>query len=179
MASFVLPAVSVVLSTTLCDASDAPADARVPPRMDRATSATTINPMAHMCSPGYLRSRIWPMRPEALCNRAQRDGNLRIYIGSMQPSDRVNASVLPPRPSRLKSGDVLVSRPTARADLYEVSVVPAVSHASHVRYENGMEAGRQLARSLGVDGWFTCDHTHFMPIARRPDAGPAHSRAFP
>jgi hypothetical protein len=33
-----------------------------------------------------------------------------------------------------------------------------------------MEAARQLARSLGADGWFTCDHTHFVPIPLRPDA---------
>jgi hypothetical protein len=70
----------------------------------------------------------------------------------------------PLRSSRVKSGDVLVSRPTARADVYEVCVLPAVTHAIHIRYEDGMEACRQLARSLGVDAWFTCDHTHFMPI---------------
>jgi hypothetical protein len=70
----------------------------------------------------------------------------------------------PLRSSRVKSGDVLVSRPTARADVYEVCVLPAVTHTIHIRYEDGMEAGRQLARSLGVDAWFTCDHTHFMPI---------------
>ena len=88
-------------------------------------------------------------------------------VGQMQQHTRVRPSLWPARSSRLKPGDVLVSRPTARADVYEVSVVPAASHASLGRYENGMEAGRQLARSLGVDGWFTCDHTHFMPIARR------------
>jgi hypothetical protein len=64
-----------------------------------------------------------------------------------------------------KSGDVLVSRPTARADVYQLQIIPAGSHASHRCYEDGMEAGRRLARSLGVDGWFTADHRHFLPIA--------------
>ena len=65
----------------------------------------------------------------------------------------------------MKSGDVLVSRPTARADVYDISVVPALARMTDLRYEDGKEAGRQLARRLGVDGWFTCDHTHFMRIA--------------
>ncbi len=68
-------------------------------------------------------------------------------------------------PAVTRSGDVLVSRPTARADVYAISVVPAVAHISRVRYQDGIEAGRQLARELGVDGWFTCDHTHFVRIA--------------
>jgi hypothetical protein len=74
------------------------------------------------------------------------------------------------RSPRLNPGDVLVSRPTARADLYQLQIIPVASHATHSRYEDGIAAGRQLARSLGVNGWFTCDHTHFMSIARRPEA---------
>src|SRR5687767_14001622 len=70
-----------------------------------------------------------------------------------------------------QSGDVLVSRPTARADVYQLQIIPAVSHLSHRCYEDGMEAGRRLAHRLGVNGWFTADHTHFMSIARRPQAG--------
>jgi hypothetical protein len=67
-----------------------------------------------------------------------------------------------PRP---KSGDVLVSRPTARADLYETSVIPAVAHIANVSYEDGTNSGRQLARELAVDAWFTCDHTHVVRLA--------------
>ena len=89
----------------------------------------------------------------------------------MKPRDSVRPSVHLIRSSRLKSGDVLVSRPTARADVYQVQIIPVVSHASHRSYEDGIEAGRMLARSLGVNGWFTCDHTHFMAIARRPEPG--------
>jgi hypothetical protein len=65
----------------------------------------------------------------------------------------------------MKSGDVLVSRPTARADVYDISVVPGVARVSNACYEEGMETGRQLARELAVDGWFTCDHTHVVRIA--------------
>jgi hypothetical protein len=66
----------------------------------------------------------------------------------------------------LRSGDVLVSRPTARADVYAISVAPGVAHTSNTRYEEGIKTGRQLAYELGVDGWFTCDHIHFVRIAR-------------
>jgi hypothetical protein len=71
----------------------------------------------------------------------------------------------PTRPHVMKSGDVLVSRPTARADIYDISVVPGMVRVSTVCYEHGMETGRQLARELAVDGWFTCDHTHVVRIA--------------
>jgi len=80
------------------------------------------------------------------------------------PINRDTAFVSP-RSYRMKAGDVLVSRPTARADLYEISVVPSLAHLSNVRYEDGWETGRQLARRLAVDSWFTADHTHFLPIA--------------
>jgi hypothetical protein len=71
-----------------------------------------------------------------------------------------------PRPPVIKSGDVLVSQSTARADMYEVIVVPGVVRLSNARYDEALATGRQLARGLAVDGWFTCDHTHFMRIAR-------------
>ena len=71
----------------------------------------------------------------------------------------------PTRPPLMKSGDVLVSRPTARSDIYDISVVPSVVRVTTVCYEDGMEMGRQLARELAVDGWFTCDHTHVVRIA--------------
>jgi hypothetical protein len=67
--------------------------------------------------------------------------------------------------ARPKSGDVLVSKPTARADLYETSVIPAAAHITNVSYEDGENSGRQLARELAVDAWFTCDHTHVVRVA--------------
>jgi hypothetical protein len=87
---------------------------------------------------------------------------------ALQLSVRSDSSGLSPQPPRrpgMKAGDVLVSRPTARADVYEISVVPSLARLSDARYEDGRETGRQLARRLAVDGWFTCDHTHFVRIA--------------
>jgi hypothetical protein len=66
---------------------------------------------------------------------------------------------------RLAAGDVLVSRRTARADVYETSVVPAAPRITDTSYENGMHSGRELARTLVVDAWFTCDHIHVVRIA--------------
>jgi len=64
----------------------------------------------------------------------------------------------------ISAGDVLVSRSSARADLYEISVVPALASMKCTRYGEGMDAGRQLACRLGVGAWFTCDHTHFLHL---------------
>jgi len=33
------------------------------------------------------------------------------------------------------------------------------------RYQDAIDAGRLLARGLAVDGWFSCDHTHYVRIA--------------
>jgi hypothetical protein len=61
---------------------------------------------------------------------------------------------------------VLVSRPSARADAYEISVVPAPGHVTVGRYEDAVDSGRKLAQGLVVNGWYTCDQTHFLGIAR-------------
>jgi hypothetical protein len=77
------------------------------------------------------------------------------FTSSVLRSDGIvsDPSRRPPRPPGMKSGDVLVSRPTARTDVYDISVVPAVARMSDLRYEDGKEAGRQLAHRLAVDGW--------------------------
>ena len=64
-----------------------------------------------------------------------------------------------------KAGDVLASRPTARADVYAISIVPAAAHVTTRRYSEAMEKVRELARGSRVDGWFTCDHTDYTRIA--------------
>jgi len=63
------------------------------------------------------------------------------------------------------AGDVLASRPTARADMYDISIVPAAAHVTARRYPEAMEKVRELARASGVDGWFTSDHTHYARVA--------------
>ena len=65
-----------------------------------------------------------------------------------------------------RSGDVLASRPTARADLFAISVVPARGNVLAVRRSEAIERIRELARELAVDGWYTDDHTHFVQIAK-------------
>jgi len=65
-----------------------------------------------------------------------------------------------------QSGDVLASRPTARADIYQISVVPTEAELVPMRYDDALERVRALASALAVDGWYTCDHTHFARIAR-------------
>ena len=53
-------------------------------------------------------------------------------------------------------GDVVASRPTARADLYLISVVPRAAHMTARRYPEAIDAVRQLTPERNVDGWFTC-----------------------
>jgi len=75
------------------------------------------------------------------------------------------ASGMPSRRQYPQSGDVLASRPTARADIYQISVVPTKSDLVAMRFDDAIERVRELARVLRVDGWYTCDHTHFARIA--------------
>ena len=77
----------------------------------------------------------------------------------------MTVSRIPRRPAP-RSGDVLVSRPTARADVYAISVIPSEARIVAARYQDAMEKVDELARGLAVDGWYTCDHTHFARIAR-------------
>jgi len=86
----------------------------------------------------------------------------RIAVEGQSP---LTVSPMPRRPAP-KSGDVLVSRPTARADVYGISVIPSKAHIVSARYQDAMETVDELARGLAVDGWYTCDHTHFARVAR-------------
>jgi hypothetical protein len=64
-----------------------------------------------------------------------------------------------------EAGDVLVSQPTARADLYYISFVPAHAHMTARRYTEAIDNVRTLARRRRVDGWFTGNQTHYVRIA--------------
>jgi hypothetical protein len=74
-----------------------------------------------------------------------------------------------PSTRRLRSvprdGDVLASKRTARADVYTISVVPGAGHTSVRRYSEAIDTVQELAQRLGVDGWFTCNHTHYARVA--------------
>jgi N-acetyl-beta-hexosaminidase len=62
-------------------------------------------------------------------------------------------------------GDVLASARSARADVYTISIVPAAAHLSATRHAEALDTVRELARRLDVDGWFTCNHTHYTRVA--------------
>ena len=79
-------------------------------------------------------------------------------------------------PSAPNDGDVLASRRTARADFYTISIVPDTGHIRAGRYSEAIGKVEELAQRLGVDGWFTCDHTHFARVAmHRTNASPTTS----
>ena len=64
-----------------------------------------------------------------------------------------------------QTGDVLASARTARADVYTISIVPETAHLRATRHAEALEKVRELARGLHVDGWFTCNHTHYARVA--------------
>ena len=70
-------------------------------------------------------------------------------------------------------GDVLASARTARPDVYTISILPAAAHLTVTRHSAALETVRAVARRLKVDGWFTCNHTHYSHVASfRERSGP-------
>ena len=70
------------------------------------------------------------------------------------------------------AGDVLVSRRSARADAYQISVVSQSFRTVASNYREGIDKASSLAETLAVDAWFTCDHRHYARIARHRPAEP-------
>jgi hypothetical protein len=62
-------------------------------------------------------------------------------------------------------GDVLASERSARADVFTVSIVPTDGNVTVTRYSAAVERVQELARTRRVDGWYTCDQTHYARIA--------------
>ena len=81
----------------------------------------------------------------------------------------MEATPMPSQRACPRPGDVLASRPTARSDVYAISVVPTKAKIVARRYDDAMNRVRELARALAVDGWYTCDHTHFLRVASHRD----------
>jgi hypothetical protein len=69
------------------------------------------------------------------------------------------------RPLAPQAGDILVSERTARADVFAISIIPTDSDIILTRYSAAIERVRELARARRVDGWYTCDHTHYARVA--------------
>jgi hypothetical protein len=72
--------------------------------------------------------------------------------------------------SNVRSGDVLVSHPTAMRE-HAISIVPNAPHARYATHDAAVSEGRSQAGALGVDAWLTEDHTHVVKIVsnRTPD----------
>ena len=69
------------------------------------------------------------------------------------------------RRSAPQAGDILASERTARADVFAISIMPAEGDVTVTRYSAAIDRVRELARTRRVDGWYTCDHTHFARVA--------------
>ena len=66
--------------------------------------------------------------------------------------------------SNAKSGDVLVSHPTAVRE-HEISLIPNAPHAMSPTHDAAVSDGRSEADAMGVDAWLTEDQTHVVKIA--------------
>jgi hypothetical protein len=75
------------------------------------------------------------------------------------------ASATPTRRGAPRPGDIVVSKRAARADVYDISIIPADAHATLTRYADALGRVESLARQLRVDGWYTCDQTHHARVA--------------
>jgi len=68
-------------------------------------------------------------------------------------------------------GDVLASRCSARSDVYTIGVIPGPTQVAAGVYDQAVESVRRFAQLHAVDGWYTCDHTHFVCVARHRSRG--------
>jgi hypothetical protein len=72
--------------------------------------------------------------------------------------------------NRPRRGDVLVSQRSARADRYSIGVVDDAVHEVAPRFDEALRTAKRLAGQRRVDGWYTCDHTHFLLVAHHRSA---------
>jgi hypothetical protein len=80
--------------------------------------------------------------------------------------NRTSHSSIPGHRPGPEPGDVLASERSARADVYAISVVPGPARIFALRYLEAIDHVRELACQRGVDGWYTCDQTHYALVAR-------------
>lgn len=95
------------------------------------------------------------------------DDRMGTHADSTGLEQRHPAHSVSKRPGRPvpQPGDVLAAARAARADVYRISIVPAAAHLRATRHAEALDTVRELARGLGVDGWFTCNSTHYARIA--------------
>ena len=85
-----------------------------------------------------------------------------IALREPPPTDRPLTPALRPVP---QAGDVLASKRSARADVFTICIVSGADDKKMKRYEEAIDRVLELARELRVDGWFTCNHTHYARVA--------------
>ena len=85
-----------------------------------------------------------------------------IALREPPPTDRPLTPALPPVP---QAGDVLASKRSARADVFTIRIVSGADHERIKRYQEAIDRVLELARELQVDGWYTCNHTHYARVA--------------
>jgi hypothetical protein len=92
--------------------------------------------------------------------------NMNTSVAAMAANDRLREAPQPDlRRSAPQAGDILVSERSARADVFSISIIPTGNDVVVTRYAEAIERVRELARTRRVDGWYTCDHTHYARIA--------------
>ena len=79
--------------------------------------------------------------------------------------DTLEKAPLTARRSAPLAGDILASERSARADVYTVSIVPTDTLVTLRRYSAAIARVQELARTRQVDGWYTCDQTHYARVA--------------
>jgi hypothetical protein len=94
-----------------------------------------------------------------------------IALREPPPTNRPLAPALRPVP---QTGDVLASKRSARADVFTICIVSGADDKRLKRYQEAIDRVLELARELRVDGWYTCNHTHYARVAecrQRPWTG--------
>ena len=87
---------------------------------------------------------------------------------AMTPADDHLRKASQPDPTRTapQAGDILVAERSARADVFSIGTIHTDGDVVVTRYSEAIEHVQELARTRRVDGWYTCDHTHYARVAR-------------
>lgn len=87
-------------------------------------------------------------------------------VGGMTPDDhRLDNAPQPDIRRAPQAGDILACERSARADVFSIGIIPIDSDVTVTWYSEAIERVQELARTRRVDGWYTCDHTHYARIA--------------
>ena len=104
-------------------------------------------PSAHHCRIEADGPRLAPSSvngSHGVMRKKSRTGAREAYV-AVRPESSADASQMPSQRPFPQSGDVLASRPTARADVYAISIVPAEAKIVAIRYDDAMEKVHALA----------------------------------